>query len=124
MVAVPRSSVLMIARIRISRATPRRRSVVSIAALARAAARAHGAARAQHNGDKGHKGKTILRLYVSAFDTKANQTGLYLGVLRVLCVEPSRLYVSFEIRSKIGMYIAMTMPPTMMPRKAIMTGSS
>jgi hypothetical protein len=28
------------------------------------------------------------------------------------------------IRSKIGMYIAMTMPPTTPPRKAIITGSS
>ncbi len=30
---------------------------------------------------------------------------------------------SFEIRSKIGMYIAMTIPPTTTPRKAIITGS-
>jgi hypothetical protein len=33
-------------------------------------------------------------------------------------------YVSFEIKSKIGMYIAMTMPPTTTPRIAIMIGSS
>ncbi len=33
-------------------------------------------------------------------------------------------YVSFEIKSKIGMYIAMTIPPTTVPRIAIMIGSS
>jgi hypothetical protein len=33
------------------------------------------------------------------------------------------LYASLLIRSKIGMYIAMTIPPTTTPRKAIMTGS-
>ena len=33
-------------------------------------------------------------------------------------------YVSLLMRSKIGRYIAMTMPPTMMPRNAIMIGSS
>jgi hypothetical protein len=32
-------------------------------------------------------------------------------------------YVSLLIRSKIGRYIEMTMPPTMRPRKAIITGS-
>ena len=32
--------------------------------------------------------------------------------------------VSLLIMSKIGMYIAMTMPPTTTPRKAIMIGSS
>jgi len=32
-------------------------------------------------------------------------------------------YVSFEIMLKIGMYIAMTMPPTITPRMAIMIGS-
>jgi hypothetical protein len=34
------------------------------------------------------------------------------------------LTASLLIRSKIGMYIAMTMPPTTPPRNAIMTGSS
>jgi hypothetical protein len=37
---------------------------------------------------------------------------------------PRTYYVSFEIKSKIGMYIAMTMPPTTTPRIAIMIGSS
>ena len=32
-------------------------------------------------------------------------------------------YVSLLIRSKIGRYIAMTMPPTMTPSTAIITGS-
>ena len=32
-------------------------------------------------------------------------------------------YVSLLIKSKIGRYIAMTMPPTMTPRNAIITGS-
>jgi hypothetical protein len=45
------------------------------------------------------------------------------GVVRVLGIEPSP-YVSFEIKSKIGMYIAMTIPPTVTPRTAIMIGSS
>ena len=33
-------------------------------------------------------------------------------------------YVNLLIKSKIGMYIAMTMPPTTTPRTAIMIGSS
>ena len=36
----------------------------------------------------------------------------------------SRTYESFSMSLKIGMYIEMTMPPTMMPRMAIITGSS
>src|SRR5688572_16965882 len=39
---------------------------------------------------------------------------------------PQRLllhYVSLLMRSKIGMYIAMTMPPTAPPRNAIINGS-
>ena len=35
-----------------------------------------------------------------------------------------RAYDSFSISLKIGMYIEMTMPPTMTPRMAIITGSS
>ena len=36
----------------------------------------------------------------------------------------STIYVSLLIRSKIGMYIAITMPPTTPPSTAIMIGSS
>ena len=39
-------------------------------------------------------------------------------------VGPIAVYVSLLIKSKIGRYIAITMPPTTTPSSAIITGSS